>query len=122
MLPPTPRTPFPNGTMVGGTSSQGPLPPNPKPRLRRFLSQQSPAPHHSETLAMPHPLSHSDLGPLLEECEKGGKFERFEPVSGGSGVVDWNEYQLFREQMKRRRSTGSHVMRRLNRLKIKRLR
>ena len=36
--------------------------------------------------------------------------------------LDWAEYLIFKERMHRRRSTGSHIIRGIKRLRIKRLR
>jgi len=36
--------------------------------------------------------------------------------------LDWAEYLIFRERMHRRRSTGSHIIRGIKRIRIKRLR
>ena len=36
--------------------------------------------------------------------------------------LDWAEYLMFKERMHRRRSTGSHIIRGIKRLRIKRLR
>lgn len=117
------------------TGSKGPS------KMRRIFGQGM---YHSfdQTLSR-HPKPSQDLAPLPENgstdqsyccttadasrcggssASQGGT--GMMPCGRGQGVgdvpYDWTEYRLFRERMNRRRSTGSHSIRKFNRLKNKR--
>jgi hypothetical protein len=73
-------------------------------------------PLETETIAMFH-----ELGTPTEKISK-VNFTESPRVEEVVLPLDWAEYLIFKERMHRRRSTGSHIIRGIKRIRIKRLR
>ena len=107
-------------------------------KMRRSFGQGL---YHSfdQTLSR-QPYSNPDLAPLPENSDQESYCSAPEVTQRGAGPAlqkgpdgvcgkgqgvgdvpyDWTEYRLFRERMNRRRSTGSHSIKKFNRLNKKR--
>eukprot|EP00095_Tigriopus_kingsejongensis_P004173 maker-scaffold53_size449031-snap-gene-3.8 protein:Tk04173 transcript:maker-scaffold53_size449031-snap-gene-3.8-mRNA-1 annotation:"camp-specific 3 -cyclic isoforms n g-like" len=87
-----------------------------RPKVRRFFSQQSSSRSFDGTHlgSSCSSYSNADLTPLPEHetqylLRRQRKFN-FDPPKV---PLDWSDYQVFKEQMNRRRSTGSHFIKQL---------
>lgn len=97
-----------------------------RPKVRRFYSQQQSSYSFEGSQFSGYSsnsFSNTDLTPLVEneaqhQLVRQRKFN-FDPPKV---PIDWNDYKLFKEQMNRRRSTGSHIIRVVPRFRPKHLR